>query len=904
MLLKTAIAILATSSIALGADIRLSPSGPISTPVAARDAARKAAKPVRIVVDEGAYTITEPVTLSAEDSQVTWEASPGAKPIISGGRAITTWEPTSGGLWKATIPEVKTGKWFFEQLWIDGQRATRARTPNKGFFNITGAVGPDVFPQAKEGLNFRAFAISPEHFKIVKAIPLNQRDGVLMTVTHAWAVGQCRIESIHDATQSILIKGKSAYPFVEFEPDQRYWMENFSAALDAPGEWFLDKQMGELFYKPLAGQDMTKAKVFAPLSHKFLVIKGAKEIAFNGLRFLHGNYLYPEEGLHDIQAATSTDGAIEIEDSSGIRFENCEVAHVGRHAIYFKNGSAESSVKHCSLNDLGGGGVRIGETNRPTEERVCKQINVDDCIIQHGGRLHPSACGVVMTHTQNCSVIHCDIGDFYYSGVSAGWNWGYGESISRESRIENNHIHHLGWAYLSDMGGFYGLGTSPGTIVSGNHIHDIASYRYGGWGLYNDEGSSDVLMESNLVHDTSNSGFHQHYGYANRVRNNIFAFGRSAQVQRSRNEGRLCFIYERNIVVWDPASPLLDGGENKWKLTDTPQLGEPRDSAIFRDNLYWPTDGKVPPSLTRTHFSWEQWQAMGRDKGSLFANPLFEDVDKRDFRLKAKSPSEKIGFKPWDLTIAGVRNDGSQGVAWRSLAAQGHDYPSWASEAKPWTAPDYQVDLLTFESTPIGVIGVRNGKYQRAKDQPDLGESIAVSDEASSPILIANASSNSTSQLSKRSLKFQDAPNLRKNFQPVLHINTNWDTGTINVSFDAMGQPEADWFFESRTFAGGENGVGPMVSWKKGILAATLGDKVKLAEIPPGEWFRVTIAATTGAGSFDVKLTRQDGTTKEFKSLPCKTSWYQAGYLLFSSLGTTKTAFFIDNLSLSRTKIE
>jgi len=171
------------------------------------------------------------------------------------------------------------------------------------------------------------------------------------------------------------------------------------------------------------------------------------------------------------------------------------------------------------------------------------------------------------------------------------------------------------------------------------------------------------------------------------------------------------------------------------------------------------------------------------------------------------------------------------------------------------------------------VIGVRNGKYQRAKDQPDLGESIAVSDEASSPILIANASSNSTSQLSKRSLKFQDAPNLHKNFQPVLDINTNWDTGTINVSFDAMGQQEADWFFESRTFAGGENGVGPMVSWKKGILAATLGDKVKLAEIPPGEWFRVTIAATTGAGSFDVKLTRQDGTTKEFKSLPCKPSW-------------------------------
>ena len=63
---------------------------------------------------------------------------------------------------------------------------------------------------------------------------------------------------------------------------------------------------------------------------------------------------------------------------------------------------------------------------------------------------------------------------------------------------------------------------------------------------------------------------------------------------------------------------------------------------------------------------------------------------------------------------------------------------------------------------------------------------------------------------------------------------------------------------------------------------------------------RVAIAAATGSGTFDVTLTRQDGSTKEFKGIPCKPTWTQSRYLLFSAIGTTKTAFFIDNLSLTR----
>jgi hypothetical protein len=859
-----------------GGDILLSPNGPIRTVIAARDAARSAPKPVRIIIAEGTYPITESLSLGPEDSQVTWS---GKNAVFTAGKLITGWTQMDGGLWKATLPD-KT--WKFEQLWIDGRRATLARSPNKGFYHITEAVGADVFPDLTTEMNFHAFSIPPEQFDVLKTLPQAERDDVLLTVTHAWAVGQCRIKALHDETLAVQIKGRSRYPFVEFEPDQRFWMENFRAALDAPGEWFLDKTKGELFYYPLPSEDMTKATVIAPVAEKFIVAKGVSDLRFEGISFQHSQHLYPADGLHDGQAATTSDGSIEIEDSRGIHFENCEIAHTGLHGIWFKNGCADSTVKHCHLHDLGGGGVYVGETARPADARVNLNIVIDDCIIQHGGRLHPSACGVVFTHTQKCAVTHCDIGDFYYTGVSAGWNWGYGDTASRETLVENNHIHHLGWAYLSDMGGYYGLGTSPGTIVRGNHIHHIASHRYGGWGLYNDEGSADTLMENNLVHDTWNAGFHQHYGYFNTVRNNIFAFGKSAQIQASRNEARLRFRYINNIVIWESASPLLDGGDWNWKHFEKTERGDPLDSLVFRSNLYWTTDGKMPTKLCQSFYTWDEWRALGRDQDSQFSDPMFENVAQRDFRLKPGSPAVNLGFKPWDLTLAGVRKSDP---SWQQIAAKGHHYPTWEADAKPWPAPLYQVDQ-NFERAALGSIGIRNAKYA----QQNKGESIGVTDELGSPIGVA----------SQRCLKVQDAPGLKNSFDPVLDIYPQWqESGTFHIIFDVMAQPDADWFFEMRNKAD-EFAAGPYLRWQKGALVANNADSQKLIDLKAGEWIRVEIIAKTGASKYDVTITREDGSKNEFKNIPCKSNWDSAHYLLFSGIGTAKAAYFIDNIKLHR----
>lgn len=856
--------------------VRISPQSPITSLAAARDEVRrlKQEQPdthIRVQFATGTYRMAEPVVFLPEDSgtettPICYEAAPGAKPIFTGGRRIAGWKQVERGLWKASLPEVAAGKWYFEQLWANGRRATRARSPNQGFFNMYSQAGGDVFPGTKEP-NFQSFVVRPAEMSLLMSIPANELPDVLLTAAQTWTVGQCRIEALNETARAVKIKGRARYPFVEFEPDQRFFIENYRAALDVPGEWFLARD-GSLFYMPLPGEDMTRMEFVAPVAEKFLVVQGdwansklVRHLTFRGLSFLHAQQLYGANGHHDGQAASGVGAVIELDGAAHVAVENCDVAHIGSYGIWFRKGCSDCSVLHCHLHDLGAGGVRIGDITMPrSDSELTHHITVDDSIIHGGGRMFPSACGVFLAHAADCAVMHNDIGDLYYTGISAGWVWGYHHSPSKRNRFDFNHIHHLGFGYLSDMGGFYGLGRSEGTTVSHNYIHHVASYRYGGWGLYTDEGSTGVMMEGNLVHDTSESTFHQHYGKWNLIANNIFAFGKKAQIQRSRPEKHASFAYERNIIFYDQGE-LLHGSWYNW---------EPG-TLEMRQNVYWKADGSPPKFLDTDLAGWQK--KTGRDEGSIVADPLFVEPAKRDFRLKPNSPALKLGFKPFDPSQAGVR--GGPDTQWRKQAMS-LSFPNWDVDTQPWPKPEFSVDT-DFESMSLSFPTIPRQEIQ----WENKGDSIFVSEDQAAS--------------GKRSLKFTDAPGLERAWNPHLILKPGFKEGAkVHASFALRIEPGALVDHEWRT-EGHPYFVGPSFSIRGGKLQIRNGPSL---EVPRSQWLKFEIDAQIGKPEWLMRVIVSGQPPKVFDKLVCQKEWLDFGWMGWTSAAKEKTVFYLDDLKV------
>jgi len=507
---------------------------------------------VIVYIRGGTYYLAKPLDFSGGDGgddrfSVTYAARPGEKVVVSGGRRIRGWRRGEGGLWTAQLDEVKDGKWWFRQLFADDQRQPRSRFPNEGSLLTVQEISPDLKTISfKEPLpDGSAWAdaelVVYQNFSVSRARIKSGGGKQVVTATPAGCAGP--------------------EPEIQARAGMAAHLEHARAFVDRPGEWHLDRATGVLSYMAAEGEDPNDRTFVAPAWERVLAVEGSEKapvvnLHFEGLTFAHAEFDLPDAGYAGIQAGhygqRDAKGnlplhvepvAVELTHAKGCRFERCRFTHCGGSGVGLGPGCRSDALVDCRLDDIGGNGVMVGwrgkgEVGEASQGRfdgdwkdpadAPSGNEVRNCVVERCGRVNYGGVGVFVAFSEATEILHNEVRELPYTGISVGFRWNTDATTQRECVVEANHVHHV-MAVLADGGGIYTLGAQPGTVLRGNYIHDVARSKFAAGGAPNngiffDEGSKGLLVEKNVIHDTSGEPirFNQTSKDAHTFRDNSF----------------------------------------------------------------------------------------------------------------------------------------------------------------------------------------------------------------------------------------------------------------------------------------------------------------------------------------------------------------------------------------------
>jgi hypothetical protein len=484
----------------------------------------------------GTYPLTSTLSFAPADSgtkgfYVKYLNYPGETPLLTGGQPIGGWtlSDSAKNIWQATGVTSR-----FRQLYVNGTKAIRARTPNLGaggtanFNRITGAdqTVPNVQVASSQVANWNNLT------KVEMHLMINWGDATLRVASYS-TTGATAFLKFQSPEAGIL----SQRPFpILASVKQAYYFENAFEFLDVPGEWYLNETTNTLYYEPRAGEDMATATVVAPMVETLVSVMGtsadtspAHHIWFQGLAFAHSTYLRPSSfGFLDGQAgqynvsATAQNQQYVGRPSAGVLVANANNIWVERNifsqmaatGLDFNYGTHDDTIVGNVFTDIGGAGVSVGkfvqdETaefhiayNPSNASEICTNDTIKDNYITNVTTEIQGACGIACGYPRTIDIEHNEVADVNYTGISVGFGWTATANAMSGNRINYNDIHDI-VKILADGGGIYTLSNQgSGSQMEYNYIHDFQKSQwadYGDHGLYLDEQTGGYTVSHNVL---------------------------------------------------------------------------------------------------------------------------------------------------------------------------------------------------------------------------------------------------------------------------------------------------------------------------------------------------------------------------------------------------------------------
>lgn len=641
--------------------------GPFASLEKARDTVRDLAKggelhQIIVRVRGGIHYLERPFVLSSLDSgspecHILYEAYPGEQVILSGGRKIdASWAPYKDKIMVCKVPGVAEGEWYFHQLFVNGKRQTRARIPNigEGYFHIAGGV-------EAESEKLTSFKFYPGDLK-----RWHNLNDVVIVNYRSWDEAILRIQDIDESRGIVHFTGPThtGWGFT-FARDglwgpQRYHVENVLEGLDTAGEWYLDRHTGELFYYPPEGDNINDCVVTAPYLVELIRVQGNAEeksivqnVTFSGFTMRETEWNLPETGYPGDQADVKLPSALFFEGVEHCALKNNIMENIGTYAITFGDRCRYNTIAGNEIKNIGAGSIRIGTTDRNNYFTKCNHISNNH--IFNCGVIYNGAVGIWIGQSSENTISHNEIHDINYSGISVGWTWNSADNPCYGNVFEYNKIYRV-MKNANDGAGIYTLGKQAGTIIRNNIIHDIAPYKYFGWGIYFDGESANITVMNNILYRCEWGSAMCPSGNPNLWINNILVNSKRGQLfwMAAARLGWERFI--QNIIYYsDPDAYLIHAHSGEGKLKE--KMGEMDYNLYYCSRGNGPEDLKIKGRGIPEVESPGDWQRLGFDFHSIYADPLFVDPEHDDYTLKPESPAFKLGFKQINVSAVGRINN-------------------------------------------------------------------------------------------------------------------------------------------------------------------------------------------------------------------------------------------------------
>jgi hypothetical protein len=489
---------------------------------------------INVVLQDGTYSLQSTLAFDSAKGDsapaghtVTYEAAPGAHPVLSGGEQVSGWTQSTGGLWEAKVPAGTQTR----QLYINGEPA-----------NIASGSVPTSLTQTSTGYTASSDVLAG----------WSDITSAQFAYNVSWTESYCGIASASGTTITM------QEPCFQNSTLKQYGanigtpnaIQNAMELLTQPGQWYLNQSTNTIYYMPRAGQSMATADAEIPNLQTLVSGTGTEAnpltgLAFQGISFEYGGYTVPNgpNGYAEVQADLTLDGTdayadqgtctrfsttnpgtcpygawdmtpgnVVFDHTAGLSITGSTFEHLGASGLQLGQDADNSTIQGNEFTDISANGLEIGNGTdaAPTDLALLPANNtIADNWVHNVAVEYSGGVGIFQGYTRDDVIEHNQVNDVPYSGISSNWGWGHDPTESAGNKILNNLVFDALQLH-GDGGGIYVLGIEGSSLagglqISGNVVRDVNNGN--GKAIYTDGGSDYITMTDNAVYDNDIASF-------------------------------------------------------------------------------------------------------------------------------------------------------------------------------------------------------------------------------------------------------------------------------------------------------------------------------------------------------------------------------------------------------------